>query len=195
MARTGRRPGTPQTQQAILDAARARFSRAGYRGATIRSIASDAGVDPALVHHYFGTKRDLFTAALDLPIDHRVPEAILDGPRRGIGERVIRTYLRVWDGTETRERLAGLFRSAAVDDHAATMMREFVVDTILDPIVAALDVDEPRLRINLVASQLLGLAMARYVIRLEPVATLPHDDLVALYAPGLQRYLTGPLPR
>lgn len=195
MARTGRRPGSPDTRESILAAARGRFSRTGYRGATIRAIAGDAGVDPALVHHYFGTKRGLFTAALELPIDHRVPDAVLEGPRRQIGERVIRTYLRVWDGDDTRERLAGLFRSAAVDDHAATMMREFVVETILDPIVRGLDVDEPRLRVNLLASQLLGFAMARYVIRLEPVASMPQDDLVQLYAPVLQRSLTGPLRR
>jgi AcrR family transcriptional regulator len=195
MARTGRRPGSPQTRKAILDAARGQFSRTGYRGATIRAIAADAAVDPALIHHYFGTKRELFTAALELPLDHGIPAAILTGPRRGIGERFIRTYLRVWDGAETRQRLSGMFRSAAVDEQAATMMREFVVETILDPIVAELHVDEPRLRVNLVASQLLGMAMARYVIRLEPITSLPVEDLVRLYAPVLQRSLTGPLGR
>ncbi|HEX2026934.1 MAG TPA: TetR family transcriptional regulator [Nitriliruptorales bacterium] len=194
MARTGRRPGDSGTREAILLAARQRFADAGYRAASIRSIATRAGVDPALVHHYFGTKRDLFATVLQLPIDPDViVQAVLAGDAVRVGERVVRSFLTVWDEARARDRMLMLLRSAVTDDHVARMMREFVLDTVFGPIARGCSPDEPELRATLAASQLLGFAMVRFVICMEPLASAPHDRLVAAYAPSIQRYLTGDL--
>lgn len=195
MARTGRRPGDPDTRGRILEAARARFAAAGYRGATIRAIAADAGVDPALVHHYFGTKRELFTTVLDFPVDPStlVPR-VTDGPVGQLPERLLRTFLGVWDEPPARDRAVILLRSAVTDPDTARMMREFVLTTLLGPVLAAVETDHADLRAGLVASQLVGLAVARFVLRIEPIASASHDRLVAAYAPTLRRYLTGDVP-
>lgn len=194
MARTGRRPGDSGTREAILLAARQRFADAGYRAASIRSIAARAGVDPALVHHYFGTKRDLFATVLELPIDPDViVQTVIAGDPGRIGERVVRTFLTVWDDPRARDRMLMLLRSAVTDDHVARMMREFVIDTLFGPVARSCSPDEPELRTTLAASQLLGFAMVRFLLGVEPLASASHDRLVAAYAPTIQRYLTGDL--
>ena len=194
MGRTGRRPGESGTQQAILDAARAAFTETGYDGATVRGIAREAGVDPALVHHYFGTKEHLFVAAMQLPIDPAVVIPALLAPGvDGLGERVVRMFLTVWDSPEANYHFLGLLRSAMTHEKSAAMMREFVTSAIFGRVTAALDVDQPQLRANLVASQLMGVAFARYILRVEPLASTPTDALVPIVAPTLQRYLTGHL--
>ncbi len=194
MARTGRRPGTPDTRDRILEAARARFADDGYAGATIRSIATDADVDPALVHHYFGPKTQLFAAVLELPVDvGAVATSLLDGPRDQLGERMVRTFLGVWDTDDGRTRLRALLRAALTEDHAADALREFLLDAILGPVARALDLPDADLRATLAASQLVGMGVARYVIEVEPLASAPTDALVAAYAPTLQRYMVGDL--
>ena len=194
MARTGRRPGTPDTRDRILEAARARFADDGYAGATIRAIATDADVDPALVHHYFGPKTQLFAAVLELPVDvGAVATSLLDGPRSQLGERMVRTFLGVWDTDDGRTRLRALLRAALTEDHAADALREFLLDAILGPVTRALDLPDADLRATLAASQLVGMGVARYVIEVEPLASAPTDVLVAAYAPTLQRYLVGDL--
>lgn len=194
MARTGRRPGESGARGAILDAARGRFASDGYDAATIRGIAHDAGVDPALVHHYFGTKQRLFTAAMDVPFD---PAAylsmVLSGGLDGIGERLARAFLDLWDQPEGGGHLIALLRSAVTQERAATMVREFLSGAILAPVAAELGRPDADLRTDLVASQLLGLVMARAILRLEPLASTDREVVAAAIAPTLQRYLTGPV--
>ena len=199
----GRRPGENRTREAILDAARKRFGEHGYDGATIRGIASDAGVDPALVHHFYGTKERLFAAAMRLPV---VPSEIITlvlgaererlgeefGPR--IGELLTGTMLRAWDVADIRTAFLGLLRSAATSEQGVVMLREFVSSTIVASLtqVAGLGDDaEGRFRATLVASQVVGLGFARYVLGLEPLASASTEDLVAAIGPTMQRYLTG----
>jgi|SRR5690606_28047870 len=194
--RTGRRPGKQDTREAILAAARQVFAERGYTGATIRTIAASAGVDPALVHHYFGTKEQLFTATINFPVrpDHLVAE-VFGGGTAEVGERLVRTFLRVWDSPAGAAGVA-LLRSAVASEQGARLMREFVTTQLLRRAMRQLAVDpaEVPTRAALVASQMAGLAVARYLLRIEPLASAPADTVVALIAPTLQRYLTGPLP-
>lgn len=185
----GRRPGQTQTREDILAAARSQFGRHGYTGATIRGIAAEAGVNPALVHHFFGSKEQVFIAALNVPID---PSAVIDlitqGPRDQIGERIIRLFLGLWSAPDTRQTFFALVRSVAGNEQVASLIRQFLEHTIVGPVSAALDL--PPLRLTGAASQGIGLAMARYVIRVEPLASATDDEVVALVAPALQHYFT-----
>ena len=192
--RRGRRPGAPDTSAAILAAARELFAANGFSGTTIRAIAAAAGVDAALVHHYFGAKDDLFVSALELPVDPRaaLAPAIAAGPD-GAGERMLRVFLSVWDNPEHRLPLIGLARGL-FDPGGQRLMREGFLPAVLEPIGVALGLERPEVRMPLLASQVLGLILVRYVLEVEPVASMPTDDVVAIYAPTLQRYLTGPLP-
>ncbi|MFE9918915.1 TetR family transcriptional regulator [Micromonospora sp. NPDC005553] len=194
--RTGRRPGNPGTREAILDAARTAFAERGYDAASIRGIAGTAQVDPALVHHYFGSKDQLFLAAMNFPVDpgQLVPR-VLAGDRDGVGERMVRIFLGVWDSPAGSAAQA-LLRSAVSNEWTARLLREFVTTQVLRRVLENLDVDpvELPLRSSLVATQMIGLAMMRHVVRLEPVASADPETLVAAIGPTIQRYLTGPLP-
>jgi AcrR family transcriptional regulator len=196
VARSGRRPGNPDTREAILAAARAAFADRGFDGASIRGIAAAAGVDPALVHHYFGSKDQLFLEVMQVPIDpgSMLARVLREGPD-GAGERLVRTMLSVWD-SPAGVAAAALVRSAMANDVFARMLREFIVRNILRRIAkeAGLDPAEAGLRTNLVATQIVGLIVLRYVIRIEPIASTPAETLVPLIGPTVQRYLTGPLP-
>lgn len=195
MARTGRRPGGSGTQQAILDAARAAFSEAGYDGATIRGIAGRAGVDPALVHHYYGTKEKLFVATMELPFDPSVTiPALLEPGLDGLGERIVRMLISVWDNVGQYNPFIALLRSAITHEKAAAMFREFITKAIFAHIIAAVDADRPELRTGMVASQIAGLVMTRYLIKLPAMVAATPDEIVAGIGPTLQRYLTEPLP-
>jgi AcrR family transcriptional regulator len=192
MARTGRRPGVSGTREAILDAARRAFAEQGYQQATIRGVAELAGVDPALVHHYFGTKQDLFVAAVQLPINP-VPQlmaVLADDPER-TGQRIVEVFLSVWDHAAERSPLLALIRSAVGDERAAAMLREFITEEVLGQIAHRLGSPDARLRATLVGSQVVGLIMLRYIIRVEPLASAPADQVAAAVGPTLQRYLTG----
>jgi len=190
----GRRPGSPDTRSAILAAARAAFAAKGFAGASVRGIAADAGVDASLVHHYFGTKDDLFLAALELPVDPReVLGPALAAGVDGAGERMLRVFLSVWDDPELRLPLLGVVRGI-VDSDGHRLMREGFLPVVLEPVGLALGIDRPDVRMPLVASQVFGLIVMRYVMQVEPIASMPADDVVAIYAPTLQRYLSGPLP-
>lgn len=192
MAR-GRRPGSSGTREGILAAARASFSATGYEATSVRGIAREAGVDPALVHHFFGTKRELFVAALELPVDPAlVVRGLLADGREDVGARLVRTLLALWDSPDGAAFI-GLLRTAATDESAARMVREFLADAILGEVAGVLGGDEPRLRASLAASQVMGLAMARKVVRVEPLATADPERLAAAVGPTLDRYLTGPL--
>jgi len=197
MARTGRRPGNQDTREAILRAARETFAEKGYDGASIRTIAAGAGVDPALVHHYFGTKDDLFLATVGAPLDPAVVVgAALEGDPDGLPERLIRTFLGVWDNPVTGKAALAIVRSAVQHELSARMMREFVTTRIIRRILTRLPIDPAEIprRGALLASQAVGLIMVRYVIKLEPLASAPPEDVVAWIAPTIRRYLFEPLP-
>jgi AcrR family transcriptional regulator len=180
----------------VLTAARTAFAEKGFDGATIPGIAAAAGVDPALVHHYFGTKDALFLAAVDAPADpaELAPE-LLDADPAELGAAVVRVFLRVWDGPLRPAGLA-LVRSAVGNEWSARLLREFLTTRVLRHVLAGLDLPpgERETRGALVASQLVGLAMARYVLHLEPLASADAGTLVGAVGPTLQRYLTGELP-
>ena len=188
--RTGRRPGDSGAREAILREARQSFGSAGFSGTTIRGVARAAGVDPALVHHYFGTKDELFAASLELPFDPSVvvPALLAEG-MDGLGERVVRTFVGVWDATPGQGPLLALLRSAVSDERAAESLRDFVTRAVIGPLTRAAAPEGAELRASLVASQVVGLAMARYVVRLAPIASASVDELARMVGPTLDRYL------
>jgi len=194
MARTGRRRGSPDTRAAILTAARAAFGEQGYDLASVRAIAAAAGVDAALVHHYFGTKEKLFLACVAAPADPgEILAGALAGGADGLGERLLRAFLSVWDGPVTGPAALAVFRSGLGHDRSARMLREFLSTQILRRIRPDLAPEHAELRAALIASQAAGLVTVRYLLRLEPLASAPAEVVVAAVAPTLQRYLTGPL--
>ena len=199
--RSGRRGGDSGTREAILAAARARFGDLGYDRTTIRGIAADAGVDPALVHHFYGTKESLFAAAMRLPLNPGdVVEAVLkaapDDQGPVLGEHLMRTLLGIWDVAEIRAAFLGMLRSSLTSEQATSMLREFVTSVILSRIAevaqqAAPGGGDAEYRAALVASQVLGLALTRYVLELDPLKQASTDDLAAAIGPTLDRYLSG----
>jgi AcrR family transcriptional regulator len=190
MSPAGRRPGKIDTRPLILDAARDCFAEAGYDATTIRSIAGRAGVDPALVHHYFGTKSELFVAAVDFPFaPPAVPSPLLDDD--DAGTRIVAMFLSLWDDEATRRRMLAIVRSATQHELAAVMLRTFLRRGVVGTFVNRLPSADADLRATLVGSQLIGLAIARYVIALPPLSTASDAEIVAAYGPAIQRYLTG----
>jgi AcrR family transcriptional regulator len=194
--RSGRRPGNQDTSQSILEAARRLFAERGFDKASIRAIATEAKVDPALVHHYFGTKDKLFLASMNAPINpgELVPQA-LAGPREEAGERLVRMALTVWDSPAGAAALA-LFRSALSNEWTARLLREFVITQVLRKAVVEMSLDpaEAPMRTGLLATQIAGLLTTRYVLKIEPVASAPAETLVKAIGPNVQRFLTEPLP-
>ena len=190
--RPGRRAGGPDTRSEVLAAARSQFAERGFDRTTIRGVAAVANVDAALVHHYFGSKDDLFLAALDIPFDPRVvvPQ-VLAGGTDGLGERLLRTFLSIWDDPVARMPLLALVRSGMSSDAAADLLRGGMLRLVFTPLAETLNGHDAALRAQLVASQLLGLVTTRYVLALEPLASLPAEEVVERIAPTLQRYLTG----
>jgi AcrR family transcriptional regulator len=201
VVRTGRRAGESGTREAILHAAREQFAVRGYDGATIRAIATAAGVDPALVHHFYGTKERLFTAAMRLPVvPSEVITAALAKESRpagvSVGEHLVRSALAVWESADVRAAFTGILRSALTSDQAAAMLREFVTQAILGPVASVAGGGDPErtpFRAALVGSQVLGLALTRYVMQLGPVAAATPDELAAAIGPTIDRYLSGDL--
>src|SRR4051794_5383063 len=167
--RTGRRPGPNRTRAAILDAARAAFAARGYEAVSIRAVARDAGVDPALVHRFHASKEDLFVAAMELPTSPgRLVPALLAEGVDGLGERLVRTLLELFDRPAAFAPFLALIRGAASNDHAAAMLRAFVAREVLGRLAAAASPDRPELRASLAGAQVVGLAMARYVVGVPP---------------------------
>jgi AcrR family transcriptional regulator len=190
--RTGRRPGAGGTDEKILAAARAHFARVGFEGGTVRGIAAESSVDPSLVLHYFGSKEGLFRAAVDFPVDPAafIPRLLAPG-LDGLGERLVRFFLETWDSPAGRPLLA-LVRSVVASEDAAALLREFVGREVLGRLARALEVDQPQLRASLAASTLIGMAMLRYVIKLEPLASAKPEVVAGWLGPAVQRYLTDP---
>ena len=190
MSRTGRRPGTPDTRDAILAVARRRFATRGYDATSLRGIATEAKVDPALLIHYFGSKEGLFVAATGLPAD--LPElfgSLAALPLHDCVQALVRGYLHVVDSDKSRNAILALVRSAVSNDKAAAMLREFLTAELL-PVIARLTgrTDAP-LRASLVAAQLIGIATLRHVLLVEPLAKASPDEIVTLATPAIEQYL------
>lgn len=186
----GRPRGRSDARGRILASAAEEFGEHGYEGATIRSIATRAGVDSALVHHYFGTKADLFAEAAEVPLrpDIAVPQ-ILAGPRDGAGERIVRYVLEAFEDDAVRKRGVMLLRTAVGGKLGAPLITGFLARELLPRVAQHLEGPDAQLRAELVASQIAGLLMTRYVLRLQPIADAPIDELVARVGPTVQRYL------
>ncbi|MFJ1703004.1 TetR family transcriptional regulator [Kitasatospora sp. NPDC088346] len=190
--KTGRRPGGADTRRTVLEAARAEFAARGYEKASMRAIARAAGVDAALLHHYFGSKDRLFLAALEVPIDPRVVVGqVLAGDRATVGERVAGFVLQLWEQPETRDRMLALLRTAATNEQVALLMRGFMATEVVAPAAVELGIPQAELRIELMMSQIVGLAMARYVIGVEPLASAAPAEVAPLLARTVQGYLSG----
>jgi AcrR family transcriptional regulator len=194
--RGGRRPGTSGTREAILAAASRHFAQHGYDRASLRGIAAEAGVDQKLIAHFFGSKQQLFVAAVGLPFNPgEVLPAILAGDRATVGERLAGLLVNVLEQPELHQRLTGVVRAAASEPEVARMLREFLTGELFAPAAELLGSEDGAFRANLVGSQIVGLVMARYVIAIEPLASMPPTAVAAAVAPTLQRYLVGPLGR
>ncbi|MEU3347018.1 TetR family transcriptional regulator [Streptomyces sp. NPDC006700] len=196
---TARRRGRPRREEAadtrdrILTAAREEFSERGYEKTSVRGIAKAAGVDSALVHHYFGTKEQVFEAAIEVVFAPALsaPEALVDGPLDGVGERFARFFFGIWERPATRTPLLAIVRSALSNDAAAAVFRRLIVSQLLRHIAGRFDVPDAELRAELAAAQLVGCAILRYVIRAEPLASADVEQIIARVAPVVQGHLTG----
>ena len=192
--RTGRRTGNAGTREAILVAAREVFADESYEGASLRKIAARAGVDVALIGHYFGSKDGLFDAAIALPFDPRELGERVFGPGvNGAGDRLARVVFEMWESEAYGMQLRGLVRAAISDAGAAARLGAFIQAEMLPLPGDHLDVDRSRHRMALAGSHLVGTAFARYILRVEPLASIPRDDLVTWMGPVIQHYLTGDL--
>jgi AcrR family transcriptional regulator len=192
--RTGRRPGASGTREAILESACRLFRERGYDATTIRAIAADAGVDPALVMHFFGSKARMFVSAVEWPIDPEceVPRVLARGPDH-VGEELARLFVTKWDDERERSPVLVMLRSAMSEPSAGALLREFMVSEFFVPIVTAIGRDHGERRGAFVASQVLGVGFVRHVLGVEPLASDDPEHVIATIAPTLQRYLTEPL--
>ncbi len=190
--RTGRRAGSSGSREAILAAARSQFAERGYAGATMRGIAAEAGVDASLVVHFFGNKVTLLSEAVEWPFDpDQVMPRLLEDGRAQVGRKLVRLVVNTWEEAGSRHPILTLLRAATTEKQAAEMLADFLGNRLFAPLMAALKSDRPELRADLALSQLVGIAMARHILFLEPLASTPADQVVEIFGPTLQRYLTG----
>jgi AcrR family transcriptional regulator len=191
--RTGRRPGATDTRERIAVAARSLFADLGYDRATFRAIAAAAGVDPALVVHFYGTKDELFrqVMALPPPIADGI-ERLAEGPRETVGRRLAELIVGALESPQSRTVVLGRIRCASSHPDAAALVRETVTRDLLR-LATALSDDEPETRAVLVGAQVVGLALARHVVQVEPLASMTSEDVVEIFAPTFQHYLVEPL--
>lgn len=201
----GRPTGHSNQRQAIADSATKLFADKGYERATIRAIASDARVDPALIRHYFGSKSELFAAVMSPPVNTRIVfREVAQGPRSEVGARLAAFVVALLEGESTRHFMLGTLRAASSGPEAAGMLRSVLRDQLIEPMAEYLasktdgeqDLranDERDLRANMVVSQIIGVAMARYVVGIEPLASATTPQLAEILTPVLQYYLDGSL--
>lgn len=194
-ARRGRRPAGQDTRDLVLAGAREEFRERGYEAASLRSVARRAGVDPGTVRHWFADKTRLFTASLGLAdIDPAaVVRAAAEGPVGSMGERLVRAVVEVWD-TDGGETVRLVVPAVMSDPALRALLPQFLGAELLGPIVRRLDVADAGLRSALVASQMAGVLLTRFLVPIDPLASLPPDRVAALVGPTVQRYLTGDLP-
>lgn len=190
----GRRPGDSGTREAILDAGTAAFLEHGYDGATMRGIARAADVDAALVVHFFGSKDGLFKAVLAAGVNPmRRIARFAEGSDEGLGDRLIRHYLDVWESPETAARMTTVLRAIASSASALELLKGFIGEALLGPLTGRVNADEAPLRATLCGAHLAGLSLTRYILKVEPIASLDPDRLAAVVGPCLQHYLSGEL--
>src|SRR3979490_1336126 len=188
----GRRPAGQDTKTARVPAAREVFSESGYDGATVRAIATRAGVDAAMVNHWFGGKEGLFAqAVLELPFEPReLVDTLLDGQVSDLGQRIVRTFLTRWDASGG-DIFTALIRSVAGHEQVAHVLRDFFIKQLFSRLVGTVSADRPELRATLCASQLIGMGMIRYVAKFEPLPSHDTDPFAAAAGPAVKHYLTG----
>lgn len=191
--RLGRRPGSSDTKDKILGAAQALFARDGFEHTTIRAIAEEIDVDPALIAHYFGNKQELFIAAMapSQKIPHKIATELAGDPET-LGFRLATLFVSLLESKATNHVVVAALRAAVRMPGALSLMKAVIVHPILK-VFKDSGLDEPELRATLVQSQLVGVIMARYILKVEPMASIPSDDLITYLTPTLQRYLTGDL--
>lgn len=192
--RTGRRPGDSNARDDIAAAAGRLFADQGYDRTSLRQVAREAGVDPALVTHYFSSKAALFVAVTRPPteVGEQLP-GIVAGDPAAVGRSVAQLVVGVLESDDNRRRVLGLVRAAATEDEAAAMVRELIMTEVLGPVVGELGLDRPELRAAFVGSQVVGLVMARHVVGLPPLVALSSDELVEILTPVFQHWFTEPL--
>jgi AcrR family transcriptional regulator len=194
--RSGRRPGESGTREAILAAARRHFADEGYGHASLRAIAATAGVDQKLIAHYFGSKQQLFLAVIGLPIN---PAEVMDrvladgGDPAAATARLVDELTAILERPELVQSIAALIRAGATEPEVARLLRQFFPGALIDSVRGRLGPGDPAFRLNLVGSQIIGLVMARAVVGLEPLASMSPRAVAESVAPGLVRYLIGPL--
>lgn len=194
--RSGRWRTGQQSKQRIIEAAREHFMRDGYEQSTVRRIAGTAGVDVAMVYYFFDNKEGLFNAAvIDVPEHplHRLALLLDDGGEQ-IGARLVRDFIERWDSGVTFDPILTVFRSAAMQPLARTLLHDSLAGPVAERIGAQFGVDDAVLRVELVTTHLVGVAFARYQLKIEPLASAGIDDLVDWIGPVVQRYLTDPNP-
>lgn len=185
MARTGRRPGPTTSRDEIVAAARRLFGDRGFDGTTIRAIAAEAGVNQGLVHHFFRTKEQVFIAAVDFPVDPAtVLPIILGGPREQLGERMARFLVSVWSEPVTRAPLLALLRSSTGNERVAGLLRDLLGSVLFPRMAEATGAS--RTRVAAAAGQAVGVLILRYVVQVEPLASAPEEEVVAILAPVIQ---------
>jgi AcrR family transcriptional regulator len=185
--RGGRRPGSTASREKILDVARLAFPANGYAGTSLRGIARDAGVDPSLVVQYFGSKAGLFAAAVEWPFDaDRVAAEVHDVPPADVGYYMARVFLEHWDRDEERNPIISSIYAALADPAAAAMLREFITANLALPVVTRAGGDRPQLRASLLAAQLIGFGLSRYVLSFEALASTPSEELTSILGAMLQ---------
>ena len=190
--RRGRRQGEPVSRDAVLSAAKHRFAIEGYEKTTLRAIAHDAHVDPSMVLYLFGSKEELFRESMRLILDPEVLVAAMTGGDGDIGSRMVRAYMGVWETPETAASMRAMLSSATSNSDAHEAFRDFIQSYVLTAVSEVLGGGEQaRLRAMLAASQLVGVAILRYIMQVPPLATLSADEVVALIAPTVTRYLTA----
>jgi AcrR family transcriptional regulator len=183
-------PRSEGTRRAILGAARATFAARGYEQTTIRAVAARAGVDASMVMRYFGSKAGLFTAAVIM--DLQIPD-LLSVPASDRGELLVRHFVDRWDDPRHQDEMTAMLRTGATSETVAEQLHSVLSQLVTEPI-AALGDERAAERGALIAAQLLGLGLCRYILRFEPLASMPAEDVVAAVAPSVQRYLTRPNP-
>jgi AcrR family transcriptional regulator len=194
-ARRGRRPGRPETRRQILEVARRRFLGDGYEAVSLRSVAAEAGVDAALISYFFGSKKGLFGAALALSINPpEVLRGALEGDPAGLPERLLGALMRAWDDPEDGDSMRVLVAAAVQDPDLGRLLREVIEHEMVGPIAERLRGPAARSRAAALLTQLAGVVFARYLLALEPIATMPRDELTRYLAPGLRATLGGPRP-
>lgn len=187
--------GSDEARDAVLDAARAAFHSSGYARTTVKGVAAMAGVAPSVVAKYYDNKEAMFAAAMKLPFDpsSAVPELLAPG-LDGMGERMVRATFEVFNDEESREDLMALFQAGASAGRAAQSLRDFLEDSVIDRLAVVVGIPDARLRASLISSHLIGLAVTRFIIRLEPLASAPEEDVVRIYAPLIQDLLDPTKP-